>query len=250
MQVVSSGTYQGIGKFNNDIINHVGDMCYVMDGASALFDDNVFFETSDLYEYMRLLRKNIQDNSSIVVNFKNGIENSNNELTGIEKYNEYELPTYTISAIKEYDNYFEVYLLCDCLVSILYKNKTIENIEDNRFNKIKFECRKEISKIDKLDLDIEEKLKLKRPIWREYRKYANKENGYPVGSTNKNSIEQGIIKRIKKENVDKILICSDGLYSQFGIPNDIKYFTKQHLESLIQNNKNHDDLSYYLIENK
>ena len=70
MQVVSSGTYQGIGKFNNDIINHVGDMCYVMDGASALFDDNVFFETSDLYEYMRLLRKNIQDNSSIVVNFK------------------------------------------------------------------------------------------------------------------------------------------------------------------------------------
>ena len=26
-------------------------------------------------------------------------------------------------AIKEYDNYFEVYLLCDCLVSILYKNK-------------------------------------------------------------------------------------------------------------------------------
>ena len=115
----------------------------------------------------------------------------------VDLYNEYELPTYTISAIKEYDNYFEVYLLCDCLVSIWYKNKTIENIEDNRFDKIKFECRKEISKIDKLDLDIEAKLKLKRPIWREYRKYANKENGYPVGSTNKNSIEQGIIKRIK-----------------------------------------------------
>ena len=250
MQIISSGTYQGIGKFNNDIINRVGNMCYVMDGASALFDDNLFFETSDLYEYMNLLKKNIKDNGSMIDNFKSGIEKSNNELIGIEKYNEYELPTYTISAVKEYDAYYEVYLLCDCLISILYKNGNIENIEDNRFDKIKFKCRKEISEIDKLDISKEEKLKLKRPIWREYRKYANKDNGYPVGSTSRNSVEKGIIKRIKKVDVDKILICSDGLYSQFGIPNNSKYFDKQYLENMIQNNKNHDDLSYFLISNE
>ena len=44
MQIVSSTNLQGIGKYNNDIINQVGNMCYVIDGASALFNDNLFFK--------------------------------------------------------------------------------------------------------------------------------------------------------------------------------------------------------------
>lgn len=246
MQIISSGNYQGIGKYNNDIINCVGNMCYVMDGASALFNDNIFFDTSDLYEYMQLLKNNVKDSNSIIESLRNGINDSNKHLSGIEKYQEYELPTYTIAAVKEYDDYFEIYLLCDCLISILYKDLTIENIIDDRFDKIKYECRKKIKKVDEMNLNDSEKINLKRPIWREYRKYANQENGYPVGSTNNKSVENGIVKKIKKDDIDKILICSDGLYSKIGIPNNANYFDKQYIESIIKGN--YDDLSYYLIK--
>lgn len=248
MQVISSANCQGVGKYNNDIINHIGNMCYVIDGASAVFNDNLFFKTSDLYEYMQLLKENIKDSDTLINSFKNAIINSNKKIIDVDKYNEYELPTYTITAVKEYDSYIEVYLLCDCLISILYKDGTIENIEDNRFDKIKYECREKIKEIDKLDLDIEEKFKLKRPIWREYRKYANREDGYPVGSVNENSIDSGYTKQIEKDIIDKILICSDGLYGQFGIPNNINYFDKDWLEKKLKENKNYDDLSYYLIK--
>lgn len=247
MQVISSLNLQGIGKYNNDVINHIGNMCYVIDGASALFDDNLFFKTSDLYEYMQLLKKNIKDDISMINSFKKAIKNSNKEIMNIDLYNEYELPTYTISAIKEYDNYIETYLLCDCLISILYKDGKIENIEDKRFDKLKYECRAKIKEIDKLDLDMQEKFKLKRPIWREYRKYANQENGYPVGSTKENCIDSGYVSRIDKDKIDKILICSDGLYGQYGMPN-YNYFNKEYLEKIISETKNHDDLSYYLIK--
>lgn len=248
MQIVSSTNLQGIGKYNNDIINQVGNMCYVIDGASALFNDNLFFNTSDLYEYMQLLKENINDNDLIINNFKNAIIDSTKRLDGIDKHNEYELPTYTIAALKEYVDYIEMYLLCDCLISILYKDGTIENIEDKRFDKIKYECREKIKEIDKLDLDTNEKFKLKRPIWREYRKLANRENGYLVGSVRENSIDCGYIKKINKDKIDKILICTDGLYNQYGIPNDVNYFDKNWLQKKIQENKNHDDLSYYLVE--
>ena len=38
---------KGIGKYNNDIVNYASNFCY----TSSLFNDNIFFDTSDLYEY-------------------------------------------------------------------------------------------------------------------------------------------------------------------------------------------------------
>lgn len=250
MNLLSCNSKKGIGKFNNDIMNYDNDFCYVMDGASSLFNDNLFFDTSDLYEYMQLLKKNIVYSESINSSFSNGIIMSNKSLPGYEKYKEYELPTFTIAAVKEENDYYELYLLCDCLISILYKDGNIENIEDHRFDETKNNCRKEISVIDELNLTREEKLELKRPIWRKYRKFANREDGYPVGSTNPSSINEGIIKRVNKEEIDKIIICSDGLYSKLGLPNNIDYFDKDILEKKVKDIDNNDDLTYILIENK
>lgn len=250
MNIISSDSKQGIGKYNNDIVNYTSNFCYVMDGASSLFNDNLFFETSDLYEYMQLLKKNIVYSESIQTSLINGIVLSNKLLIGIDKYEEYELPTFTIAAVSEEKECYNLYLLCDCLISILYKNGNIENIEDHRFDETKIKCRKEISVIDKLELSMDEKLKLKRPIWREYRKLANTKDGYPVGSTNPNSINEGMFKKINKKDVDKIIICTDGFYSKLGIPNNKEDFEKDLMETRILNLDNNDDLTYILIENK
>lgn len=250
MNILSCNSIKGIGKYNNDIMNCINNFCYVIDGASSLFDDNLFYNTSDLYEYMKLLKDNISDIGLINDNLIDGIKKSNKHLNGINKYKEYELPTFTIAAVKENKDDYELYLLCDCLISVLYNDGKIENIEDHRYDPIKTKCRKEIAEIDKLELSTEEKFKLKRPIWREYRKFANAINGYPVGSTNPNSIKEGIIKRINKKNIDKIIICTDGLYSKIGLPNDKSYFEQDILEEKVLNTNNNDDLTYILIDAK
>ena len=250
MNILSCNSIKGIGKYNNDIMNNIDNFCYVIDGASSLFNDNLFYKTSDLYEYMKLLKDNISDIGLINDNLINGIKKSNKYLSGLNKYKEYELPTFTIAAVKENKDNCELYLLCDCLISILYIDGRIENIEDHRFDPIKTKCRKEIEEIDKLELSMEEKIELKRPIWRKYRKFANVINGYPVGSTNPNSIKEGIIKTINKKDIDKIIICTDGLYSKIGLPKDKSYFEQNILEEKILSTKNNDDLTYILIDVK
>lgn len=250
MNVLSCNSIKGTGKYNNDIKNCINNFCYVIDGATSMFNDNLFYNTSDLYEYMKLLKDNISDIGLINDNLIDGIKKSNKHLNRLNKYKEYELPTFTIAAVKENKDDYELYLLCDCLISILYTNGRIENIEDHRFDPIKTRCRKEIAEIDKLDLSIEEKFKFKRSIWREYRKFANAIDGYPVGSTNPNSIKEGITKNINKKDVDKIIICTDGLYSEIGLPNDKSYFEKDALEEKILNTNNKDDLTYMLIDVK
>ena len=141
MKVLSSGTYKGSRNYNADIIGLLDDMYYVCDGSTAVFNDNKFFDTGDLLEYMKLLNKNIKNESDIKDDLKKAINLSNQSLVGMDKYQEYELPTYTIAVVKDLGERIEYYILCDTLISILYKDGHVENIQDRRIDPVKDVCR-------------------------------------------------------------------------------------------------------------
>lgn len=252
MKILSKGSYKGSRKYNDDIIGNSKDVYYVIDGSTAVFNDNKFFKTSDLYEYMQLLNKNIKDSGSVIGSLKTGIVNSNSKIKGIEKYKEYELPTFTIGAVKEYDTDIEVFVLCDVLITILYNDGRIGHFQDKRINVTKRICRDRNIEIRELDIPQEEKDKLLLENEQETRKKANQEGGFPVGSTNPASIDQGYILRLPKVTMKKILICSDGMYNWRKADEiDEKYFDKEYLEEKVQEmlkEENRDDLSYMLLE--
>lgn len=78
-------------------------------------------------------------------------------------------------------------------------------------------------------------------------------DGFPVGSTVPERIEQGFIKRIDKNLIDRILILTDGYYE---CDNDSYPKTKEEFEELYVNTRvknllqkeKRDDLSYILLE--
>lgn len=254
MKVLSSGCFKGSRKYNGDIIGIFDNMCYVMDGSTALFYDNKFFETSDLYEYMQLLNKNISNSEMVKEDLKNAIFKVNQGLDNLDSYKEYELPTFTIAVVKDIGDKIETYQLCDTLISILYKDGSVENIEDRRIDPVKNICRSRKKEILAMqDISDEERRKLILENEQVTRMKANAtDDGYPVGSTNLESIDQGIIRYFDKEKIDRILICSDGLYdSEEIMPANIKDFECKILEERVNkklNEKVRDDLSYILIE--
>ena len=253
MEILSYISKKGIenyNNYNNDIMNYYTDFCYVIDGATPLYNDHLVFKTSDAYEYMQLLKNNISNSDSIKNSLINGIIKSNKVFGEVNNIKEYELPTFTIAAVKEKEDYYELYLLCDCLISILYKNGKIENIYDHRFDEINSKIIKGIEDVNKLEMIVEAKEELKKAIYRKYRKYANKKDGYSVGSMVPDSINKGIEMKIKKIDIDRILICTDGLYNEIGIPDNKEYFKKEFLEEKVLNKDNSDDLTYILIDNK
>lgn len=253
MKVLSSGSYKGCRSYNGDIYNDQENLYYVMDGSTALFNDFKFSEVGDLYAYMQLLKKNFHNQSTIVEDLKKAVQLSNVHLVGMEKYKEYELPTYTVAVVKETEKEIETYILCDTLISILYKDGHVENIEDRRIDAVKEVCRKKRREI-LADSQITEEERKKQILLNEQvtRMKVNQIDGFPVGSTIPERIEQGLFKKIDKNLVDRILICSDGYYdSEEAHPSTKEDFSIGYVEkrvSTILEDEKRDDLTYLLLE--
>lgn len=253
MKVLSSGTYQGSRKYNADIIGILDGMYYVCDGSTAVFDDNKFFETGDLLEYMTLLNKNIKNESTIQNSLKNAIRISNTYFVGIDKYKEYELPTYTIAVIKDMGEMIEYYILCDTLISVLYKDGHVENIQDKRIDPVKDVCRTKRRAIN-ADTSLSDEERMKEIILNEQvtRMKANASGGFPVGSTREDSIDLGYSGYLEKDKIDRILLCTDGYYdSEEELPSVKEEFDVLYVENRVKDVLSHerrDDMTYILLE--
>lgn len=252
MKVISKGCYKGSRAYNNDIIGTLDSMWYVMDGATAVFEDNKFSDESDVYEYMQLLNKSIKDDGEIIRSIKNAIGSVNEQLPSLNEFNEYELPIFTIAGIRQQDKKIDTYLLCDCLISILFKDGSVFNIEDTRINESKKECIEGKNSIN--SLDIGEKLKSDLLLKNEQtiRMGANKEGGYYVGSTEPKSLNQGYSHSFLTNDIARILICSDGYSDGYGtLPSSKEDFDEKVIEQRVQTileRDKRDDLSYILLE--
>lgn len=253
MKVLSSGSYKGFRKYNGDIYNIVDNLYYVMDGSTAVFDDNKFSSKGDLFVYMQNLKKYFKNNNNIFKDLEKAILLSNREFKNIDKYHEYELPTYTIAIVKDCSSIIEIFILSDALISILYKDGHVENIIDNRIDKVKEECRRNKYKI-KNDANLSSKEKLEKLLLNEQitRMKVNVKGGFPVGSTKPESISQGFFKKIDKKLVDRILICTDGFYdSEEEYPKSSSEFAVEYVLNRVDDKlkkEKRDDLTYVLLE--
>lgn len=253
MKVLCYGSYKGSRIYNGDVLGIKDDMYFVLDGSTALFDDYKFGDAGDLYCYMQKLRDNFNNNEKdISHNLQRAIKLSNEDFVGIEKYKEYELPTYTIAVVRELDKELEYYILCDTLISILYKDGHIENILDKRIDPVKEVCRSRNREIKNLDISDTEKKKLVLENERETRIKVNIDGGFPVGSTKVDSVLEGYNGKIDKELIDRILICSDGYYDSDEVyPSSKEEFNIDYVRERVNNKlleDVRDDLSYILIE--
>lgn len=170
----------------------------------------------------------------------------------MEKDKEYELPTYTIAVVRELEKEIEYYILCDTLISILYKNDHIENILDKRIDPVKELCRKRNREINKLDIPDIERKKLLLENERKARMKVNIDGGFPVGLTKEDSVLQGIKGKIDKKLIDRILICSDGYYGSSQMcPHTVEEFNFDYIRQRVNDKllkDVRDDLSYMLLE--
>ncbi|MBQ8659924.1 MAG: hypothetical protein IJ475_03720 [Bacilli bacterium] len=253
MKVLSSGCFKGSRAYNDDIIGILNNMWYVCDGSTALFNNNKFSDTSDLSEYMQMLNKEIKNDGDISLSIKNAIVRVNEQLPALDEYQEYELPTYTVAGICEQDDKLLTYILCDCLISILFKDGSVLNLEDRRIDPSKIECiegKKSIMALDGISDDVRKDLLLKNE--QTIRMGVNKNGGYPVGSTKPESLDQGYNNAFYKKDIDRVLICSDGYYDGLGsVPSDKNDFEKDVVEERVQKilaHEKRDDMSYILLE--
>lgn len=224
---------------NEDLICTGENYAFVLDGVTSL--GNNINGTNDAYWYVRTfssyLSKFIKDdNAKLAV--KKSIKEMSKELG---KYTEKEesnldIPSSCIALIKENEDNFELFVLGDC--SIIYGNK------DNQTLVTKYDIRKlDEEKIEKMKeiaqekgINVCETYEYILPDLIQQRLLRNKENGYYVLDIVENAVDHAEYINVPKENIDMILLMSDGFSSYYdclNIEKDYKsFFLKNYVTSV------------------
>ena len=224
---------------NEDLICTGDNYAFVLDGATSL--GNNINETNDAYWYVKTfssyLSKFIKDdNAKLAV--KKSIKEMSKELGKYteNKESNLDIPSSCIALIKENEDNFELFVLGDC--SIIYGNK------DNQTLVTKYDIRKlDEEKIEKMKEIAQEKginvcdtYEYVLPDLIQQRLLRNKENSYYVLDIAENAVDHAEYIKVPKENIDIILLMSDGFSSYYdclNIEKDYKsFFLKNYVTSV------------------
>lgn len=213
MKVKTIKSIQGTASTNEDIVGYKENYCWVIDGATDLFNCKDTIGVS-VAEYVRLLsnelEKNCDDQLTLQENMSNAIKAATLKvlnICGIAKWEYAKLPTFSFVFGRVVGDTLEYILIGDCY--LICDN---EIITDTRITEFSTENRKKIQKI--LENVSEDELPTKRlEVFRKTRLKANTSVGYPIGSLHFESVDNVLSGVL--EGVTDFLMMSDGYYKYY-----------------------------------
>lgn len=213
MKVKTIKSIQGTASTNEDIVGYKENYCWVIDGATDLFNCKDTIGVS-VAEYVRLLsnelEKNCDDQLTLQENMSNAIKAATLKvlnICGIAKWEYAKLPTFSFVFGRVVGDKLEYILIGDCY--LIWGN---EIITDTRITEFSKENRKKIQKI--LENVSEDELPNKRlEVFRKTRLKANTSVGYPIGSLHFESVDKVLSGVL--EGVTDFLMMSDGYYKYY-----------------------------------
>lgn len=228
--IINEKLSKTIKELNEDFICTGDNYAYVLDGATSLGkningknDANWYVRTFSSY-----LSKYIKDNNAKLA-VKKSIKEMSKEL---EKYIEkresiLDIPSSCIALVKENEDNYEFFVLGDC--SIIYGN-TDEQTLITRYDIRKLDDEK-IEKMRKIaqekGINVCDTYEYVLPDLIQQRLLRNKENGYYALDVEEAAVDHAEYIIIPKDNIDMILLVSDGFSSYYdclNIEKDYKSF--------------------------
>ncbi len=216
--IVFSSSDQGEKSHNQDIWGVNGDVAWVFDGATNLFESR--FTEDDVHYAMGVLNrclKNLDSNSRSLENFlRSAISQARGEI--LTEYPEFFdvdpclAPTFALCIVEIHEFSVEYIILGDCFLEVCQNNRP-SRISDERFRKISEKNRAEIAKLDEFSPFYRESV---LEIYRNTRANLNKPNGYWIGSFDLIGLEESISGEFFLENSATVAIYSDGLIAGLG----------------------------------
>lgn len=209
---------KGANGHNEDLISYGKNYAYVLDGATSLIK-NKFTKKYNASWYVRKFSKilNSEINSKLELPeiIKRTIIKMQREFDIINDVENYQIPSACIALVKENNDNFEFFCLGDC--SILYncKDKIFE-FTSNELRMLDSKILKNMIQISKdKNIDVIDAYSYVEKQLIENRNMKNKDNGYYVLDIDENVVEHARYLKIPKDNINKIIILSDGMSSYY-----------------------------------
>lgn len=219
----------GNGVYNEDGYFISPSLCCVMDGATSIknIPHNSYASLAEwfVHSIIDYFEKNYKNdffvclkNALRYISKDDSLDNVDHEL----------FPSVTIASVELIKNNINIYVLGDCHIIIKLSNGYIKHITDIR-----------VDKYSKLTFDKYKNAKLynknhNQEMYQqmiENKHMMNKKNGYWTVTLDGNFFEEFIKLNFKVNEVESILICSDGffrIYKEFNLLNYRDFFLKQY----------------------
>lgn len=212
MSVKYMQSIKGTSEENEDAVGYQGNYCWVIDGATALFENPIYppFTVADIANDLSdTLPENIDDSKSLSEILHDTIQtvaryrlHISENTTSREQYAK--LPTFAIMLIRVAGDTLEYLSLGDCYLTIGGKTVT-----DKRIEPFAIQNRKRIQQI--IDEHGTVTAEERKSIFQNTRLKANAPDGYPIGSLDPNSAYGAKTGTISLHNMNAtIVLYSDG----------------------------------------
>ena len=203
---------QGSEKENEDVADFYKNYCWIIDGATDLFESSnkIGCSVGEIVNQISVqISKFCDDRKTLEEILIASISQVSQQFFDFRNHSQTffsKLPTFSIIFCREIDNQFEYLILGDCY--LIYDGNVITDNRISRFskmNKMKLKnALKQSSTISPNDrLSILQAVRLK----------ANARDGYPIGSMYPDSIKNAIKGSFTHDQLNSFIIMSDGFYS-------------------------------------
>lgn len=189
------------------------DFYMVIDGATPLIKDS-FNRARWMVDRMKLSLK--KRSILTVIDRLNKISKElYDELPTSKKDKDY-LPSASLSFVTWDDKYFYAYILGDCEVTFILKNNVVFRCFQDELSKLDDISINELIKVSKeKNIHINEAREYINDILIKHRRLINQENGYKAFTLSDKLNLNPKCYKIKKEDVNKIYLYSDGFAQSF-----------------------------------
>lgn len=220
MKVEYMTTIQGSSEENEDAVGQYENYCWIIDGATDLFDcvnligfsvGEVVCEISKRIPFFCDDKKSLKEIFALAVG-----EVARKMLINLEQDSTLfaKMPTFSLVFCRQVHQNLEYILIGDCF--LIVNNQIITDIRISDFSK-KNKKRLEVIKKERGSIPYADRLNQLQSI----RMKANVSEGYPIGSLNPDSINQVISGELQLPKSECFLIMSDGYYYNYDTTKDL-----------------------------
>ena len=254
---------KGTGAYNEDVIIEVNankKYFWIFDGATPIFKNIMVADygssaewlVKELSNKMMKIIKKFPDIDFLIL-LKKAINTLlKDEGTLISRFNVNDFPSFTMVAAVTSKYFTTFYVIGDCVAHILNTNRQMITLTDQRYEKYDHELTIFRNSHNMQNTEDKDKYVNKRL---EIKSYMNKENGFWLGTINKDWINKNQIKVIKMANntISKFFLCSDGFSRLLKIFPEISPFDvlseKLSLKTYLSKIRNAEKTNHSLLNN-
>lgn len=216
---------KGTSKENEDVVSFNNDYCWIIDGATDVFDSTsqigitVSKYVNELSNELHLLCNNEKELDVIMTQAISKVTSKYLKSTDFSEELFAKLPTFSFIFCRELGHKFEYLLLGDCYLILNGRTITDKRIIDfSKNNKSKI--------LSSLSSNISITAEDRISIFRKTRLKANQNGGYPIGSMCPNSISSAIKGKVSINEVNNFILMTDGYFNLYNSSKSLVENTK------------------------